>query len=135
MIHRRLLNIAVGVLAPSIFMVGCAPGVRVDVPEFHGRVLDADSRPIKDAVIEVSADRDGHRVVTLMAKPDGTFSHREQSRLVIYFAGGDPTIESFSVSAMQNGNRSAAVKVWSDFRTWWVICSPATNRLGDLRIP
>jgi len=129
---RRIANGFV-VMLPLLSVAGggCAPGVRVDVPEFHGRVVDAESRPVMGATVRLS--RQGQSVAVVTSKPDGTFSHPEESRWVAYFGGADAAVQIFSVNAAMGTNRAPETKIYADFRTW-MECTPVTNDLGDLHL-
>jgi len=112
---------------------GCAPGVAVDVQEFHGRVVDA-SGPVQGAAVELREEHTDRQIATLTTAADGTFQRAEQGRLVIYFAGWDPALRRYSVYAIKDAKRSPSKTVSSDFRTWWVLFERKTNDLGDLRL-
>jgi hypothetical protein len=113
---------------------GCAPGVAVDVQEFHGRAVDA-TGPVQGATVELREEHSDRQIATITTAADGTFKRAEQGHLVIYFAGGDPAIDRYSVYATKDARRSPSKTVSSDFRTWWVLFERKTNGLGDLRLP
>jgi len=113
---------------------GCMPATYITVPALHGRVLDANSRPISGAMVEITKEDDGHQVATIISGPDGRFSRPEDGHFFLDIPGADLAAQSYSVGAIFRGHRSTTAQVYSDLRVWFLWPRLPSKDLGDLRI-
>ena len=120
----------VGLLVTS----GCAPAVVVDVPEFHGRVVNAQSQPVSNATIQLTDVYNGQLVATLTSGANGDFNQPERSHLTIYIAGGDPILQEYSAVAVLGNERSHAERVVASLRLWWNSADREHNYIGMLKL-
>ena len=134
----RWSNRAMLLIAFAYACGGCFPATFVQVPAFHGRVVDRDLHPIAGATLQLT-DRE-KTIATITTAADGTFSRREQGRLFIYIVPEDLFLERFDSTLTARsayGSTSTPVSVHAGMRVFCLLGKPTLSGidLKDIQLP
>jgi hypothetical protein len=117
-------------------LVGCIPATFVRIPAVRGRIIDADGKPIADAVVTIQAiSNTSFEINSITTDKAGRFSRAEASNWIIYFLPQDRWFPRYALSGSIGKRSSALIEFEGGQVKPFGIGKSKIIRICDLPIP